>query len=73
LGINIKHKQMRKVFFAALFISLTLNLTAQDTLFVRNGQKIPAVIVEKNDPRSVTGSMAHRHLKLFIQYLSAMS
>ena len=49
MGITIKHQNMRKFFFAALFISLTLNLTAQDTLFVRNGQKIPAVIVEKND------------------------
>lgn len=39
---------MRKTFFSLLFLSISFLLTAQDTIFVKNGQVIPAVILEKN-------------------------
>jgi hypothetical protein len=38
-----------KIFYLFLFAAFPVILSAQDTIFVRNGQVIPAVIIEKNN------------------------
>jgi len=40
---------MKQIILSLLTFSFTLILSAQDTIYVRDGQKIPAIILEKNE------------------------
>lgn len=40
---------MKEIIFSAVLFFITIILSAQDTIYVRSGQKIPAIIIEKNN------------------------